>query len=52
MKIKIYDCYNKNKIEFHNDCKGIRDFINLLNKMFKRNGIKIFVEFELKKEDI
>lgn len=48
MKIRIYEGYNKNRIEFNNDAKGIRGFIRLLNKMFIKNGIKIYVDFELK----
>ena len=37
MKITIYDYDYKRKIDFKNDAKGIRDFILLLNKMFKEH---------------
>lgn len=49
MKITIYDY--KRKIDFKNDAKGIRDFILLLNKMFKENGIRIYIGFSYKNSD-
>ena len=41
----------KRKIDFKNDAKGIRDFILLLNKMFKENGIRIYIGFSYKNSD-
>ncbi len=51
MKITIYDYDYKKKIDFKNDAKGIRDFILLLNKMFKENGIRIYIGFSYKNSD-
>lgn len=50
MNIYIYDYDNKRKIQFKNDAKGIRDFIILLNKMFKENSIRIYIDFSYDKE--
>lgn len=49
MKISIYDYDNKRKMNFKNNAKGIRDFIILLNKMFKEYGIRIYIDFDYKK---
>lgn len=50
MKIDIYDYDNKRKTNFKNDAKGIRDFILLLNKNFKENGIRIYIDFSYENE--
>lgn len=50
MNIYICDYENKRKIQFKNDAKGIRDFIILLNKMFKENSIRIYIDFSYDKE--
>lgn len=39
MEITIIDYENKRNIKFKNNAKGIRDFINLLNKMLYQNNI-------------
>lgn len=49
MKIIITDYKDNKKIEFNNNAKGIRDFINLLNEKFAETGIRINIEFKLKK---
>ena len=51
MNINIYDYDNKRKIDFKNNAKGIRDFILLLNKMFKENGIRIYIDFSYKNDN-
>lgn len=51
MNINIYDYDNKIKIDFKNNAKGIRDFILLLNKMFKENGIRIYIDFSYKNDN-
>lgn len=45
MNIYILDYDKKNKIEFKNNAKGIRDFILLLNNKFKKNGIRLYIGF-------
>ena len=51
MKITIYNYDYKRKISFKNDAKGIGDFILLLNKIFKENSIRIYIDFSKKNSD-
>ena len=51
MKITIYNYDYKRKIEFRNNAKGIRDFILLLNQIFKENGIRIYIDSSYKNSD-
>lgn len=39
MDVTIIDYANQRKIKFKNNAKGIRDFINLLNKTFYQNSL-------------
>ncbi len=52
MNISIYDYDNKRKIDFKNNAKGIRDFIILLNKMFKENSIRIYIDYDYKNKEV
>lgn len=39
MDVTIIDYENQRNIKFKNNAKGIRDFINLLNKILNQNDI-------------
>lgn len=51
MDVTIIDYENQRNIKFKNNAKGIRDFINLLNKILYQNNIdNIRVSYTYSKE--
>lgn len=49
LKIKIKDYESEKYIEFNNNAKGIRDFVILLNKIFKKNEVGVRINASYKK---
>lgn len=51
MDVTIIDYENQKNITFKNSAKGIRDFINLLNKILNQNDIdNIRISYTYSKE--